>query len=156
MPSLKRDVLVSVRPKYASQIFSGKKTVELRRRFPESAATGALALIYSSSPVQAIVGYARIRNVLRLPLSGIWRDYGEAACVTKKEFDRYFLGLKFGFVILLEDIKSLKRQMKAADLQDQFGIAPPQSYRYVPLNCSFVLRDGWVQNSDRYKRRNKA
>jgi predicted transcriptional regulator len=58
MPSSNRDLLVSVRPKYASQILSGKKTVELRRKFPETIAAGTLALIYSSSPVRAIVRYA--------------------------------------------------------------------------------------------------
>lgn len=156
MPSLKRDVLVSVRPKYASQIISGKKTVELRRKFPQATATGAIALIYSSSPVRAIVGYARIKNVLKLPIAKIWRDHGSAACISKQEFDAYFSGVKFGFAILLDKIKLLSPQMKAADLQDEFGIVPPQSYRYLPLDCSSVLRDGRIQNSDRHKRRYRA
>ena len=155
MPS-NRDLLVSVRPKYASQILSGKKTVELRRKFPESAATGAIALIYSSSPVRAVVGYARIKTVMRLPLTKIWREFGSAACVTKKEFDQYFLGLKYGFAILLDDIKLLERQTNASDLQSEFGIVPPQSYRYLPQHYTQLLSDGQIQNSDRYKRRYRA
>ena len=38
VPEFRRDVLVSIRPFYASKILNGHKTVELRRRFPESLA----------------------------------------------------------------------------------------------------------------------
>lgn len=156
MPSHTRDVLVSVQPKYVSKILAGAKTVELRRRFPESAATGALALIYSSSPVRAVVGYARIREVLRLPISKIWKEHGTAACVSKKEFDEYFQGLKFGFAIFLERIKLLSPQVAATDLEQQFGIVPPQSYRYLQKDCISLLSDGRLQASNRHKRRNRA
>ncbi len=81
MASQQRDVLVSVQPKFVSKILDGDKTVELRRRFPETTVTGALVLIYSSSPVRAVVGYARIRQVLRLPIAQLWRQHGVAACV---------------------------------------------------------------------------
>ena len=58
IPQFRRDVLVSVRSIYASKILHGQKTVELRRKFPEVGATGALVLIYSSRPVSAVVGCA--------------------------------------------------------------------------------------------------
>ena len=45
------DLLVSLHPRHASNILSGEKTVELRRRFPEQHTRGALALIYSTKPV---------------------------------------------------------------------------------------------------------
>lgn len=156
MPSLKRDVLVSVRPEFVFKILSGAKTVELRRKFPETAATGALALLYSSSPVQAIVGYARIREVLRLRVPAIWKEHGAAACVTKKEFDQYFRGLKFGFAIFLEEIRLLQPQVGAAHLKQKFGIVPPQSYRYVHKDCISLLSDGRVQTTHRHKRGNRA
>jgi predicted transcriptional regulator len=155
MPSLKRDVLVSVRPKFAFRILGGAKTVELRRKFPQAAA-GALALLYSSSPVRAIVGFARIKEVLRLPVSKIWRDHGAAACISKEEFDKYFRGSKFGFAIVLEKIKLLNPQIGAGDLQQEFGIVPPQSYRYLHKDCISLLSDGRFQTADRHKRRNRA
>src|SRR5258708_7579220 len=93
-----RDLLVSIRPCYASKILDGQKTVELRRRFPEHNAVGATAFIYSSSPVCAVVGFARIRHVLKLPVSEIWRDYGAAACISKDDFKAYFVGLRHGYV----------------------------------------------------------
>jgi predicted transcriptional regulator len=155
-PPFRRDLLVSIRPKYASKIIAGEKTVELRRRFPEAEATGAIALLYSSSPVRAVVGYARIRSVLRLPVSKIWREHGSDACISKKEFNAYFVGLKFGYAILLEDIKLLKKQLKASDLQKEFGIVPPQSYRYLHEDYTSLLSNGRIQYSDRHKRRHRA
>ncbi len=155
-PEFRRDVLVSIRPFYASKILDGHKTVELRRKFPEVSATGATAFIYSSSPVSAIVGCARIKHVLRLPVSRIWKEHRAAACILKDEFDAYFAGLKYGFAIFLESVQPLKSQLKAIDLMAQFGIVPPQSYRYVTDECVALLSDERIQASHRHKRRHRA
>jgi hypothetical protein len=50
IPEFTRDLLVSLHPRHAANILSGKKTVELRRRFPEKHTHGAFALIYSTAP----------------------------------------------------------------------------------------------------------
>src|SRR5262245_61584652 len=147
----RRDVLVSVRPIYASKILEGKKTVELRRRF-SSTGIGSIVLIYSSSPVRAVVGYARIKDVQKLPIAKIWKHYGNRACIAKKEFDAYFSGLSVGFAILLESVTALKTHFKARDLEAKFGIVAPQSYRYVPNICVALLDDEQqFQTSDRYE-----
>jgi len=156
IPEFRRDVLVSIRPIYASRIMKGQKTVELRRRFPESGATGATALIYSSSPVRAVVGCARIKLVLKLPISKIWKDHNEAACVTKDEFDKYFDGLTVGFAILFESVKSFKWELKAAHLEEKFGLVPPQSYRYVTEECIALLTNEQFQISNRHKHSDRA
>jgi predicted transcriptional regulator len=156
IPEFRRDVLVSIRPHYASKILGGEKTVELRRKFPEVGAIGVKAFIYSSSPVRAIVGYARIKDVLKLTVSKIWREHGAAACISKSEFDAYFAGLEDGFAIVFESVQPLKKLFKAADLEAQFGIVPPQSYRYVGGDCVALLSDEQSQTSHRHKRRHRA
>jgi predicted transcriptional regulator len=156
IPDFRRDVLVSIRPLYASKILIGHKTVELRRKFPEHGVTGATAFIYSSSPVGAVVACARIKHVLKLPVTKIWKEHGDAACISKDEFDAYFHGLKFGFAIFFASVKSLKQELKAADLLQRFGIVPPQSYRYLTEECAASLIDEPFQTADRYKRRNRA
>lgn len=154
--NLKRDVLVSIRPEYASQIMNGKKTVELRRKFPVAASTGATILIYSSSPVRAIVGHAQIKQVIKLPLDDLWKIHGSSACIRKEAFDKYFLGLKDGFAILLGSVRTLRRQPKYQELRDQFGFTPPQSFRYIDEDLNSLLFDERTQTADRYKRRNRA
>ena len=156
LPLFKRDVLVSIRPEYISKILNGEKTIELRRKFPAVTAIGALALLYSTSPVQAVVAYARIKDVRKLSVSDIWKNHGAAACVSKKEFYSYFAGLEYGFAIFLDQVRPLKRQINARDLQIEFGIVPPQSYRYVQGECTSLLSDGQVQPSHRHKRRHRA
>jgi predicted transcriptional regulator len=110
IPEFRRDVLVSIRPHYASKILDGEKTVELRRKFPQVGAMGVTA---------------RIKHVLKLPVSKIWTEHGPAACIC--EFDAYLSGLRDGFAIVFESVQPLKTLFRAADLEAQFGIVPPQS-----------------------------
>lgn len=67
-----RHIIFSVKPQYASEIMSGRKTVELRTRFATHAAVGRFAFIYASSPVQGMIGYARIAQVVNFQ-SGVSR-----------------------------------------------------------------------------------
>jgi predicted transcriptional regulator len=152
IPEFTRDVLVSIHPDYASKILTGEKTVELRRRFPEVGTRGALALIYSTSPVQAVVGFARIKYVLKLPVSRIWKDHGAAACISRLEFDDYFSGVMHGFAILLDGVCPLKEQVPAAVLLAEFGIVAPQSYRYLTQDYVALLSDERFQAPDRHER----
>jgi ASCH domain len=71
----KRDVVLSVRPQYSSKILEGKKTVELRRRFPVSAPRGTVAYIYSTSPIRAMVGCTEIENVINSPSQNSGRGF---------------------------------------------------------------------------------
>src|SRR6185312_5557568 len=111
----RRDFLVSIRPTHVENIATGRKTVELRRRFSEGA-EGAVILIYSTSPTRAIVGSATIAGVRRLSLKALWDQFGEAACVDRSTFDAYFRGLKEGYAILLADVRVFARAVAAADL----------------------------------------
>jgi predicted transcriptional regulator len=151
MPNKSSDILLSIRPVFASRILNGAKTIELRRKFPESSAAGTVAVIYSSSPVSAVVGYAEIDDILRMPVRQIWKEHGINACVTKVEFDAYFSGLKYGFAILLKNVRALAKQLNAFDLKREFGIVPPQSYRYIENGYVSLLKDERLQIPDRHK-----
>jgi predicted transcriptional regulator len=150
-----KDFLVSVRPQYAAKILDGEKTVELRRRFPDSGSVGATVFIYSSSPIRAIVGRAKIKDVQKLSVSEIWKAHSDAACISRKDFYRYFSGVKFGFAIMLAAVKPMTR-VTASDLESQFGIVPPQSYRYVAKNFLSLIADEQFQAAGRYKHSDRA
>lgn len=150
-----KDFLVSVRPQYAAKILGGEKTVELRRRFPDSGSIGATLFIYSSSPIRALVGRVKIKDVQKLSVSEIWKEHSEAACISKKDFYRYFSGVKFGFAIMLGTVHPMPR-VTASDLELQFGIVPPQSYRYVAENFLSLMADEQFQAAGRYKHSDRA
>jgi len=140
MPISKRDVLLSIRPEFATKILTGEKTVELRRRFPTEAVTGATAMIYSSSPIQSIVGYAQIEEVLELPINKIWNDFGKFACISKLHFFSYFKGLDLGYAIKLKEVVEFKIPFKAEYLREEFNFIPPQSFRYLPIEYSTLFK----------------
>jgi predicted transcriptional regulator/DNA-binding XRE family transcriptional regulator len=136
-----RDVVLSIKPQYSDKILDGKKTVELRRRFPVSAPGGTIAYIYSTSPVRAMVGVAEIKDVLKLPVSQIWTEFEDTALIEKRDFDKYFEGLEYGFALLFEDVRTLRRPIPLAELREHFGFEPPQSFLYAKRDLRKALEN---------------
>jgi predicted transcriptional regulator/DNA-binding XRE family transcriptional regulator len=135
-----RDVVLSIRPQYSDKIVEGTKTVELRRRFPVSAPQGTLAYIYSTSPVRAMVGFAEIKDVLKLPIDEIWQQFEDQAFIAKADFDKYFEGVDHGFVLLFEGARSFSQPMPLSLLREQFDFEPPQSFLYAKHDLRKALK----------------
>jgi predicted transcriptional regulator/DNA-binding XRE family transcriptional regulator len=144
----KRDVVLSVRPHYSNKIFEGKKTVELRRRFPVSAPRGTIAYIYSSSPVRAMMGSTEIENVIKLPVPEIWKKLGKMAQITKADFDSYFVGIKEGFALKISKARPFSRPINLTELRDRFGFEPPQSFLYATSLLRTALQDEYSNVSN--------
>ena len=136
-----RDVVLSVKPAYSEKIFAGHKTVELRRRFPVSAPSGAVAYIYSTSPVKAMIGTASIRDVLKLPVEQIWTEFESTALIERPHFDKYFDGLDHGFALMFNDVRTFSRPLPLSELRERFGFEPPQSFLYAKRDLRKALQD---------------
>lgn len=136
-----RDVVLSIKPVYSEKILEGRKTVELRRRFPVSAPSGAIAYIYATSPVKAMVGVAEISDILKLPIEQIWREFEASASIERDKFDKYFEGLSEGYALVFDDVKSFSRPLPLSELREKFGFEPPQSFLYAKRDLRKALRD---------------
>jgi predicted transcriptional regulator/DNA-binding XRE family transcriptional regulator len=136
-----KDLVLSIHPEYTDKIMEGTKTVELRRRFPLTAAPGTVVYIYSTSPIRALVGRAEISDVNKLPLSQIWRKFSKPAGIKRKDFDSYFNGLHEGFALQFSNVKALPRPLTLSELRDRFGFQPPQSFLYASPMLKKALRD---------------
>ena len=136
-----RDVVLSVKPIYSEKIFDGSKTVELRRRFPVAAPSGTIAYIYATSPVKAMIGTAEIRDVLKLPIKQIWREFKSVAFIERDKFEKYFEGLEHGFALVFDDAKAFSRPLPLSELREKFGFEPPQSFLYAKLDLRKALGD---------------
>ena len=143
-----RDIIISIKPQYSENILVGRKTVELRRRFPTSASRGTIAHIYSTSPVQAMVGCAEISDIIRLPVSEIWRVYGEDALIERRDFESYFTGLSEGVALKFTNIQQLPRQLNLSELRSRFGFEPPQSFLYAKPELQGALHDAYAKVSN--------
>lgn len=127
-------LLLSIRPKYANLIFSGRKKIELRRVRPRLQ-KGGLVLIYVSSPVKALMGGFQVRKVIEGTPKYLWSTVGAESGVTKKEFEDYYSGLSLGFAIFSSKIWQLKQPINLTDLKKRWShFSPPQGYRYINLN----------------------
>jgi len=136
-----RDVVLSIKPVYSEKILEGRKTVELRRRFPVSAPDGTLAYIYSTSPVKAIVGTAEIKKVLKLSVEDIWNRFESHASIERDNFDQYFEGLDFGYALVFDQVRALSRPWPLDELRERFSFEPPQSFLYAKRDLRRALQD---------------
>jgi predicted transcriptional regulator len=125
-------LILSIRPKYVERIFSGRKTVELRKRSAQMA-PGAHVLVYSTAPCCAVVGEAIISFREQLPLPQLWKRHGVQAAVDRVEFDDYYAGCREGVAFGLANVRCYRVPVSLGLLRDAAdGFRPPQSYMRVP------------------------
>lgn len=130
-----KDVLLSVRPQYANLLVEGVKTVELRRRFPVDLVEGSRCLIYSTSPVQKVIGECKILSVQRLPVPELWEKCALEAMIPWEGFSSYFGGVDHGYAVRMYGHVRYEKEKNLEDVTGQNSKAP-QSYRYVPRDPS--------------------
>ena len=121
-------ILLSVKPIFANLIVEGSKLVELRRKVP-ARAVGTIA-IYSSSPTQAIVGLADVKETVEASPRKLWeisKIYGGG--LTRIEMLTYFESKKTGFAIILQNVRVFSVPVKPAKIF--IGFTAPQSFRYI-------------------------
>ncbi len=126
----KNTILLSIQPKHVGKILAGKKKVELRRRRPRIQ-TGDYVIIYASFPVMAISGFFIVERVITGPPKELWPSVKHFACVTRKEFDRYYEGSRFGVAIYFSEVQTFNDPLKLSDIREFWPeFNPPQGYRY--------------------------
>ena len=123
-------LLLSIRPRFVTAIFSGIKTVELRRVKPRVQA-GDLVIIYGSGSLKGIVGAFEVAGVTSASPGSIWRRYGSRTGLNKLEFSKYFEGSGVGHAIRIKKYWELPRPISLSALRRRhMGFRPPQSYHY--------------------------
>ena len=126
-----RMIILSLKPWHAESIFSGLKTVELRRIEPKIIVP-TRALIYATTPTKALLGTCIVDTVITDGLAELWKEYGSRTGVRHAEFRDYFKGRKVGSALALSDARQFSRQIPLADLRASHCVdRPPQSYSYV-------------------------
>jgi len=125
-------IILSIRPKYADLIFTGQKSIELRRIRPKHLGNGDLVLVYVSSPVKSLVGGFTVKHIIESPIPVLWQAVRSGASLSRDEFDKYFTGSTSGVAIVVGDTWCLREPLLLEDLrQRKAGFLPPQSFRYA-------------------------
>lgn len=149
------NIILSIKPKWAELIYSGKKTIEWRKNLPKRKIIGEpieKVLLYETAPVKMITGFFEFGGcdelIIRDDPQKIYKDIHPAAkelisagCVPledlkKYQGDRFSL---FGWRIKNPTKFDEHWPLCYVDLK-----SPPQSWSYVKDSaCPFYGKDGF-------------
>lgn len=125
-----RSVLLSVRPRFAEGLLSGRKTAEVRKRFPELPA-GTRLYLYSSTPTRAVIGTVTVVSVLTTSPTRAWDLHRDKIDITRSFYRSYLTGQSTATIITVDQPEIWPEAVGLASLRAILSIEPPQSYRYL-------------------------
>jgi predicted transcriptional regulator len=137
--SLDNQLLFSIKPEYVQRIFTGKKTIEIRRRF-STAWLGSKINIYASAPVMRLVGEATVGSIVRDSPNAIWSRFEPNIGCSKAEFDTYTNAADEVYAIELRNPQKFRHQLPLNELSKlvKDHLIAPQSYLTLEKNKSWA------------------
>jgi predicted transcriptional regulator len=132
MESLSRkNILLSIKPRYVSLIFSGHKKIELRKKIP-TLIKGDRVYVYSSTPEKKIVGFFVVSRVISGEPGFVWDRTKHHNGVEKDFFFEYYRGKDLAHGIKIQSVVKFLEPISLESLRTKHGkFSPPQSYMYV-------------------------
>lgn len=127
--------LLSIKPEFAEKIFSGAKRFEYRKIPFRKNVTNVV--VYSSSPVQRIIGEFTVKRIIEGSPEEVWRRTQSYSGISKDFFTSYFSGKQTAYAIEINEFIRYKDEIDP--FKENEGFVPPQSYRYMPSET--VRRD---------------
>ena len=121
------NVILSVKPDYASKILAGQKLYEYRKvifRQPVEK-----VFIYASSPISMIVGEFQIDYIIHDTPKELWKLTHSDSGVTQAFFNRYFKGKPVGYAIRMKEVVAYAVPISPFRLREDFKA--PQSFIYI-------------------------
>ena len=120
-------VLMSIHPKFAQLILSGKKKVEFRKtRFNHQISH---VVIYATSPIKKVVGYFEVQNIKVAPPKDLWESYSEVSGIEPKFFQEYYKNTSEGVAIEIGNVYQLKLFLSLNYISK--SLIAPQSFIYI-------------------------
>lgn len=119
-------ILLSIKSNFVEKILAREKLFEFRKRVPDRHVDKII--IYSSSPVCAVVGEAEVAEILSDTPINIWNTTKNQSGIDAKFFFDYFNDKSVAYAYKLKNVKKYTKPKKLGD----FGIKyAPQSFVYI-------------------------
>lgn len=142
---VERIALLSIKPLYAEAILAGVKTVEIRRR--KIGDDIARIALYSTSPVQAVVGECIVKGQDIGSPFDLWDRLGRHTGISEKLYCHYAVNADRMAAIRLAEPRRYISPMPR-DLIDSAS-RPPYSVKYLPAAAYDEAVSAWEQlNTD--------
>lgn len=120
-------IMLSIHPEYASAMFRGEKNIEFRKlNIPT---TIEFVVLYATSPVKKVIGYFKVRNILKERPIYLWENFSKSSGTTKEFFFNYYREIDYGLGILIDSVNKFSRPFSL----EKIGLPskPPQSFLYI-------------------------
>lgn len=139
------NALLSIEPEFAEKILDGEKQYEFRRTAFRDPSAVEKVILYASSPVQLIIGFFSIGDVIEDTPQKLWNRYGSESGINRRErFMDYFSGKATGYAIEIEDTVQFQTPVNPWEHLDDFY--PPMSFNYVNSEFDFLLKAPKIDN----------
>lgn len=120
-------VLMPIKPEYATQILSGKKTFEYRKiKFKRNNVD--TIVIYVTSPIMKVLGEVELLDTLEDSPVNIWKKTSHSGGINKTAFDLYFEGKNKAIAYVLGNVKKYNEEKTLTDFNINYF---PQSFVYL-------------------------
>lgn len=123
------NVLLSIKPKFATKILKGEKIYEFRKSKFNPKKKVNKVYIYSSGPEKKIVGSFRIDKVFEDTPSNIWRKFNEFGGIEKQDFFKYYEQKEIGYAFKIKDLEVFEPSIDPREIFDNFK--SPQNFCYL-------------------------
>lgn len=124
-------LFLAIKPEFANKILAKEKTIELRKLRPHIK-EGDYIIIYASSPIKGVVGFAKVKKIIEISPNEMWKIYSSKLCIDKNRYDDYFLNKSKAIGIEIESIRNIQPIITLEEIKKiDNSFIPPQGYRYV-------------------------
>lgn len=122
-------LLMSIKTKYANQIFDGTKKFEFRRKSIGEKNCNKKIYVYSSELDKSIVGYIVIDEILCGNIADILRITNH---INSQDIIDYYAGCDKCYALHIKETKKFLKPIKLESIKEKYKtFAIPQFYRYI-------------------------
>ena len=118
------NITLSIHPKHAENIYSGRKKFEFRRSVPNNLRAGDWVWLYETSPVQLVTGYFVCDGFITCGIDEMISVTWRSAVVQPDELRAYFDGKKLCHAMKIIEAKKIPKPFSPCWKN------PPQNFRY--------------------------
>lgn len=119
-------ILLSIKPEYVERIFNGSKKFEFRKHLPQKKVDRIV--VYSTDPVQRVVGEVDVLETLTMKPSPLWETTKTAAGISRAKYRAYFKGCAAAYAFRLGQTQ----KYDVAKTLEEIGVkSAPQSFVYL-------------------------
>ena len=119
-------MILPIYPEYIDLIIKGKKKYEFRKFTCKKEVK--TILLYATHPIKAIVGEAKILDIIKNTPENVWEITKDFAGMSKQAFDIYYCDKKVAIAYELGNIKTYKTPKSLKDFNLDIV---PRSFAYV-------------------------